>query len=83
MAAEREKAGKTLASIDARVPARERKSSAQAAKAATRLRRYLTDAQRVTLARAYEAYFRPMAAENKGGRPKAGRDQKNLRANWS
>lgn len=30
---------------------------------AARLRRHLTDAQRVTLARAYEAYFKPMAAE--------------------
>lgn len=38
--------------------------------AAARLRRHLSDAQKVTLGRAYEEYFRPKAEGRKGGRPK-------------
>lgn len=40
--------------------------------AAARLRRHLSDSQKVTLGRAYEAYFKPIAEEKKGGRPKKG-----------
>lgn len=46
---------------------------------AARMRRHLTDAEKVKIATAYEAYFKPMAAERKGGRPKAG--EKNLGSN--
>ena len=45
---------------------------------AARFRRNLTDAQRVTLARAREAYFKPLAAERKGGRPGAEKPPLNL-----
>lgn len=42
--------------------------------AAARLRRHLSDSQKVTLTRAYEAYFKPVVETRKGGRPKKSHD---------